>query len=70
MRLIEQTKLPDTLEVLEVRSVEQMFDAIRRLAVRGAPAIGIAAAIITTIAAVISTTIAAATSTARVIFQK
>jgi methylthioribose-1-phosphate isomerase len=43
VRLIEQTLLPERVEVLEVRSAEQMFDAIQRLAVRGAPAIGIAA---------------------------
>jgi methylthioribose-1-phosphate isomerase len=44
VRLIDQTLLPGRLEVLEVRTVEQMVDAIRRLAVRGAPAIGVAAA--------------------------
>jgi methylthioribose-1-phosphate isomerase len=44
VRLIEQTLLPERVEVLEVRSAEAMFEAIRRLAVRGAPAIGIAAA--------------------------
>jgi methylthioribose-1-phosphate isomerase len=43
VRMIEQTLLPERVEVLEVRSAEQMFDAIQRLAVRGAPAIGIAA---------------------------
>lgn len=43
VRMIEQTKLPGTLEVIDVRSVQEMFDAIRRLAVRGAPAIGVAA---------------------------
>lgn len=42
--LLDQTKLP--LEVLheEVSTVEQMWNAIRALKVRGAPAIGIAAA--------------------------
>ena len=44
VRLIEQTLLPEQFVVLEVRTLEQMFDAIRRLAVRGAPAIGVAAA--------------------------
>ena len=44
VRLIDQTLLPRQLEVLEVRTVEEMVDAIRRLAVRGAPAIGVAAA--------------------------
>jgi len=43
VRLIEQTLLPEQHVVLEVRTVDAMFDAIRRLAVRGAPAIGVAA---------------------------
>jgi methylthioribose-1-phosphate isomerase len=43
VRMIEQTKLPLEHEQLEVRSVEAMVDAIYRLAVRGAPAIGVAA---------------------------
>ncbi len=42
--LIEQTLLPSDYRVVEVRSVDAMVDAIRRLAVRGAPAIGIAGA--------------------------
>ncbi len=44
VRLIEQTLLPERQIELEVHSVEDMCDAIRRLAVRGAPAIGVAAA--------------------------
>jgi methylthioribose-1-phosphate isomerase len=44
VRLIDQTLLPRQLQILEVRTVEEMVDAIRRLAVRGAPAIGVAAA--------------------------
>ena len=42
--MIEQTLLPTEHVQLEVRTVEQMVDAIYRLAVRGAPAIGVAAA--------------------------
>jgi methylthioribose-1-phosphate isomerase len=42
--MIEQTRLPGELVDHEVRTVAEMVDAIRRLAVRGAPAIGIAAA--------------------------
>lgn len=42
--LIDQTKLPGELVTLECQTVEQAHDAIRRLVVRGAPAIGIAAA--------------------------
>ncbi|MAB79239.1 MAG: S-methyl-5-thioribose-1-phosphate isomerase [Planctomycetes bacterium] len=44
VRMIEQTLLPGQHVELSVRSVEEMVDAIYRLAIRGAPAIGIAAA--------------------------
>ncbi len=44
IRIIDQTQLPERLVYRELRTVEEVFDAIRRLAVRGAPAIGIAAA--------------------------
>lgn len=43
-RLIDQTLLPNEHVVLDVQTVPQMVDAIYRLAVRGAPAIGVAAA--------------------------
>lgn len=42
-RLIEQTRLPLEDVVLDVKTVPDMVDAIYRLAVRGAPAIGVAA---------------------------
>lgn len=42
--LIDQTKLPGELDVQEVTTAEQMWDAIKRLVVRGAPAIGLAGA--------------------------
>lgn len=42
--LIDQTCLPGELVHLECRDVETVFEAIRTLRVRGAPAIGIAAA--------------------------
>jgi len=44
VRLLDQTRLPLEHVTLEIRSVDEMRDAIRRLAVRGAPAIGVAAA--------------------------
>ena len=44
VRLIEQTLLPGTLLEIDVSTQEDMWDAIHRLAVRGAPAIGVAAA--------------------------
>src|SRR5438105_15942972 len=43
-RLIDQTLLPTRLEYRDCRTVEEMWEAIRTLRVRGAPAIGIAAA--------------------------
>jgi methylthioribose-1-phosphate isomerase len=43
-RLIEQTRLPLETVFLDVHDVAGMVDAIYRLAVRGAPAIGVAAA--------------------------
>ena len=42
--LIDQTRLPLELRYERIDTVEQMFDAIKILKVRGAPAIGIAAA--------------------------
>ena len=44
VRLLDQTKLPDQTVYIEITDEKQMWDAIRRLVVRGAPAIGIAAA--------------------------
>jgi len=44
LRLIDQTLLPHELRIIECRSAEEVADAIKRLVVRGAPAIGIAAA--------------------------
>ena len=42
--LLDQTRLPTEEVWLEIETVEQMAEAIRKLRVRGAPAIGIAAA--------------------------
>lgn len=42
--MIDQTRLPTELTMLECRDKETMWDAIKCLRVRGAPAIGIAAA--------------------------
>ena len=41
--IIDQTQLPNREIFLELRSAEEIYDAIKRLAVRGAPAIGICA---------------------------
>ena len=42
--LIDQTQLPNKLEYIKVETPKELFDAIFFLKVRGAPAIGIAAA--------------------------
>lgn len=43
--LLDQTLLPDREEWIEIRDAEEMASAIAKLQVRGAPAIGIAAAL-------------------------
>jgi methylthioribose-1-phosphate isomerase len=42
--LLDQTRLPGEVVEIDCRTVEDVWRAIRRLAVRGAPAIGVAAA--------------------------
>jgi methylthioribose-1-phosphate isomerase len=44
LRLLDQTVLPGRVEFLTVRDVDALVDAIRRLVVRGAPALGVAGA--------------------------
>jgi len=44
LELLDQTLLPGEVRYLECRDVETLFEAIRALRVRGAPAIGVAAA--------------------------
>jgi methylthioribose-1-phosphate isomerase len=44
IKLIDQTKLPTELVYLHIDEVETLGEAIRKLRVRGAPAIGVAAA--------------------------
>lgn len=44
LQLIDQTLLPGELKLLDCRTVEQVWEAIKSLRVRGAPAIGVAAA--------------------------
>ncbi len=43
LRLLDQTKLPTETAFVDCRDAEAVWDAIRRLVVRGAPAIGVAA---------------------------
>src|SRR5579884_3506696 len=44
VRLLDQTLLPTRLEYRDCRTVEEVWEAIKILRVRGAPAIGVAAA--------------------------
>ncbi len=43
-KIIDQTVLPDEIKLKTIKTVQEIFDAIQRLEIRGAPAIGIAAA--------------------------
>lgn len=45
LRIIDQTLLPEKLVYVETDNLEQIYDSIKRLVVRGAPAIGCAAAL-------------------------
>lgn len=42
--IIDQTKLPGTIEIISLKTAEEIWNAIYLLQVRGAPAIGVAAA--------------------------
>jgi methylthioribose-1-phosphate isomerase len=44
LRLLDQTRLPGDVTYLDCRTAEQVWQAIKQLSVRGAPAIGVAAA--------------------------
>ena len=44
LRLLDQTRLPLEEVAIDCRSPEELWEAIRSLRVRGAPAIGVAAA--------------------------
>ena len=44
LTLLDQTKLPNAEEYIEIRTKEDLYEAIFALKVRGAPAIGVAAA--------------------------
>ncbi|MEX2213362.1 MAG: S-methyl-5-thioribose-1-phosphate isomerase [Phycisphaeraceae bacterium] len=44
LRLLDQTRLPGEITFIDCRDVPAVWDAIKRLVVRGAPAIGVAAA--------------------------
>ena len=42
---VDQTGLPDAVRMLDLHTVAELIDAIRRLAIRGAPALGVAGAL-------------------------
>lgn len=44
VRIIDQTLLPGEVKIIDVSKREEMYDAIKKLRVRGAPAIGVFAA--------------------------
>ena len=44
VRIIDQTKLPYELSFLDITTYERMIEAIQRLEIRGAPALGVAGA--------------------------
>jgi methylthioribose-1-phosphate isomerase len=44
LTILDQTKLPNLTEFIKIERIEDAWDAIKQLKVRGAPAIGIAAA--------------------------
>ncbi len=43
VRIVDQTKLPSLLTYIDINKIEEMYEAIKALKVRGAPAIGVAA---------------------------
>jgi methylthioribose-1-phosphate isomerase len=55
IRYIDQTRLPNCLAIVECRTVKRLAAAIRRLEVRGAPALGVAGAFGVALAAVTCT---------------
>lgn len=44
VRMVDQTKLPVDLSYIYIDTIEEMYDAIKQLKIRGAPAIGVATA--------------------------
>jgi S-methyl-5-thioribose-1-phosphate isomerase len=52
VEIIDQTALPGTVRMLRLSTVEELVDAVQRLAVRGAPALGVAGAMGVALAAV------------------
>ncbi len=62
VRLIDQRRLPEDLTFIEVATVDELCEAISTLAVRGAPALGVAGAMGVALAANLGQDIQAAAS--------
>ena len=60
VRLIDQRRLPAELVFIECRTVDEVCDAITSLAIRGAPALGVAGAMGVALAAVLGEDVVAA----------
>jgi methylthioribose-1-phosphate isomerase len=45
IRLVDQTQLPERTTALDIETVDELIGAIRRLSIRGAPALGVAGAL-------------------------
>ena len=45
IEIIDQTRLPGEVRILRLRTPDDVVDAIQRLAVRGAPALGVTGAL-------------------------
>ena len=65
VRIIDQRQLPARETTLDLRTIDDVCDAIRTLAVRGAPAIGIAAAMGLVVSMVDNKRLGCATSSCR-----
>ncbi|MPY77835.1 MAG: S-methyl-5-thioribose-1-phosphate isomerase [Actinophytocola sp.] len=59
IELIDQTRLPGEVVMLRIETVDALVDAIKRLAVRGAPALGVAGALGMAMAALTGDTVQA-----------
>ena len=65
IEIIDQTALPDEVRMLRLTTVEELVSAIQRLAVRGAPALGVAGALGVALAAFGADDVSVAAATVR-----
>jgi methylthioribose-1-phosphate isomerase len=69
VRMIDQTRLPGELIHVDARTVDELIDAIQRLVVRGAPALGVAGALGVALAATLHDDLATVNAEANRIAQ-